>query len=311
MHAWSWGDWQQTIFQRKPIRLALFDGDKPLLLGQGLILQLPFGFSYVYFPYGPIPLSDFSEKKYLEYLTSFTGLIKKEFSHSFFARIEPMQTLATEPTGSYHFKNVQPQSTLILDLKKDAETLLSEMHSKTRYNIKLAQRHSVQVEITTDEQQMNEAIDLIVKTGERQSYHGYSKAYYQKLINFFRNNPDQAITISVYIAHLHREILASAIMLDYKDTRIYLFGGSSDNKRQVMAPHLLHWQAIQDAQNNGITKYDFWGLETAAGKESGFVRFKMGFGGEVKHYGGAWDLPLNTLTYSAYRALHKILSFVR
>lgn len=311
MHAWSWGDWQQTIFQRKPIRLALFDGDKSALLGQGLVLQLPFGFSYVYFPYGPIRLSDFSEKKYLEYLTSFTELVKKEFSHSFFARIEPMQTLSTEPTGSYHFKNVQPQSTLILDLKKDAETLLSEMHSKTRYNIKLAQRHSVQVEVTTDEQQVNEAIDLIVKTGERQSYHGYSKAYYQKLVNFFRNNPDQAITISVYIAHLHREILASAIMLDYKNTRIYLFGGSSDNKRQVMAPYLLHWQAIQDAQNNDITKYDFWGLETAAGKESGFVRFKMGFGGEVKHYGGAWDLPLNTFTYSAYRALHKILSFVR
>ena len=43
-----------------------------------------------------------------------------------------------------------------------------------------------------------------------------------------------------------------------------------------MAPYLLHWQAITDAQAKQLRSYDFGGSETAGGaSDLGFNRFKV------------------------------------
>ena len=62
------------------------------------------------------------------------------------AFIEPKFLL---PATSYQLPaksvNIQPGKTLIINLTKSEEQLLSEMHPKTRYNIKLAQKHGVEI----------------------------------------------------------------------------------------------------------------------------------------------------------------------
>ena len=73
-----------------------------------------------------------------------------------------------------------------------------------------------------------------------------------------------------------------------------------------MAPYLLHWQAILDAKNQGLVFYDFWGIETSSGEIPGFVRFKLGFGGEQKEYGGAYDIINHNVGYKIYQLGRKI-----
>ena len=103
--------------------------------------------------------------------------------------------------------------------------------------------------------------------------------------------------------------MAAAIVIDHGTTRTYLFGGSDNEKRNLMAPYALHWQAIQDAKNAGLTKYDWWGAETASGETPGFVQFKMRWGGTQKFYAGARDIVLNSSWYLAYNALRKVNRF--
>ena len=109
-------------------------------------------------------------------------------------------------------------------------------------------------------------------------------------------------------------------MVDFGQTRTYLFGGSSSEHKNVMAPYLLHFQALRDAQSQGLKFYDFWGIETAGGDSPGFARFKLGFAprsssesaipqlgsafasGQVE-YGGAYDLVLRRFWYKAYSLL--------
>ena len=85
------------------------------------------------------------------------------------------------------------------------------------------------------------------------------------------------IKLHIYKSIYQNKLLASAIFIDFGKTRTFLFGGSSAQDKNVMAPYLLHWQAILDAKNAGMKFYDFWGTETAKGEVPGFVRFKLGF----------------------------------
>jgi len=107
------------------------------------------------------------------------------------------------------------------------------------------------------------------------------------------------------------KLLASAIYLDFGKTRTFLFGGSSSEDKNVMAPYLLHWQAMLDAKNLGMIFYDFWGTETASGKVPGFVRFKLGFGGGEKIYSGAHDLVVKPGLYWLYRTVRILYRMTR
>ena len=106
----------------------------------------------------------------------------------------------------------------------------------------------------------------------------------------------------MYKALYGKELLATGIMVDYANVRTYVYGGSSENRRQFMAPYLLHWQAIADAHEAGMTYYDLGGTETSSGSRQGFSRFKDGFNGTAANLPGAYDLPFRR-TYRIYRGL--------
>src|SRR5258706_12804712 len=91
-----------------------------------------------YFPKGPTPT-----KKMIEELTKL-GKQKK----AIFIQLEPnmmanlesrISNLELKPAHHPLFTKY----TFILDLTKSEEELLRDMHSKTRYNIKVAQKHNV------------------------------------------------------------------------------------------------------------------------------------------------------------------------
>ncbi len=114
------------------------------------------------------------------------------------------------------------------------------------------------------------------------------------------------MALKIYTAHHQGTLLNCAITVDYNKTRTYLFGGSSTEHKEVMAPYAMHWQAMQDAKNAGLTRYDWWGIETSSGKQPGFVRFKMRWGGEEISYPPAEDISMKNLKYSAYKILRSI-----
>jgi lipid II:glycine glycyltransferase (peptidoglycan interpeptide bridge formation enzyme) len=244
--------------------------------------------------------------------------IQKRFPQAVFVRIEPKGKL---PDTKYlvlkKSKNIQPGKTLVVDLVKPEEDLLAQMHSKTRYNIRLAEKHGVEILEEFDLTNGHglffaEALELIASTSLRQGFKGYPVEYYRNLVDFFAvKNPESNIKVHLYKAVWQGKLLASAIFLDFAGTRTYLFGGSSQDFKNIMAPHLLHFTAIKDAKAAGFKSYDFWGLETSSGKLPGFVRFKQGFGGSEKQYAGAFDLMLKPWGYKAYQGLRVLKSLAQ
>jgi lipid II:glycine glycyltransferase (peptidoglycan interpeptide bridge formation enzyme) len=312
LQSWDWGNWQEFAGKQAHRFFINDDTGVTLLAGQVVTTAALLNKFYLYMPYGPV-VHDPNDQ---EVLAFFITELQKLFPKTIFIRIEP-QWRTTHQLPGIKSTNIQPGRTLIVDIKQSEETLLSQMHPKTRYNIRLAQKHGVEIEQETfsnNEHSLffKEAFKLITVTAERQGYLNHPLAYYEKLLDFFsKNKSENALSIAVYRAIYNKSLLASSVMIDFGATRTYLFGGSSDQQRNVMAPYALHWQAMMDAKKMGLEMYDFDGLELSVGKQAQFARFKQGFGGQIVEFSGAYDIIQNGLWYTIYSVLRKINRFIK
>jgi peptidoglycan pentaglycine glycine transferase (the first glycine) len=317
LQSWGWGEFQTT--QGRPVvRYAVFD-DSGSLIATASLLQtkvphLP-GF-YLYAPYGPLVASSLADGEAGQIVSALLGQIKIDFPKAWFIRLEPKQHLELDKVVAQQTVHIQPGATLITALSASEEELLARMHPKTRYNIKVAEKHGVAVssELELGGQsnlQIQAAVKLLVDTSRRQGYKAQSSAYYEQLLNYFAlHHPDGDCQVKLYKAMHDGKCVASSIVVDHGKTRTYLFGGSDNSQRALMAPYALHWQAMRDARAAGFSAYDWWGTETATGKSAGFVQFKLRWGGKQITYPAAVDIVQNNKWYSAYKALRKINRFL-
>ena len=228
-----------------------------------------------------------------------------------FARVEG-EVATTRRIQQTH--NRQPQTTLVLNLNKSETELLGEMHSKTRYNIRLAERKGV---VIRDEKNVDVFWMLNTETTARDAFKSHGKAYYKAFI--------EMPMCRQYTAYLGDTPVASVLCVTHSGTTTYVHGASSNAHRNTMAPYLLQWHAISQAKESGDTAYDFWGIAPihTQGKPvqetcyngycwelthpwTGITRFKVGFGGTVVTYPQAVDVVLKPLIYVLYRLIHRL-----
>ncbi len=291
----EWGDFQAQQ-NKVSLKYLVEDNNQIIASAQFFIQTIPFiNKKFLYCPYGPL-----GSKIGIAFLLNNLKSLNKDF---IYIKIEPQQEFNCRgKIGS----RIQPGITWITDLTDNAPDILSSMHHKTRYNINLAQRHNVEIKILDKEEEINEGLKLINNTAERQQYKDHNFEYYKTLIN---NLKSSQVSNHLYAATYHNKIITSAITIDFLNTRTYLFGGSNYEYRKYMAPYLMHWKIIQDAQNIGKQKYDWWGLQTSSGKNAGFSDFKKKFPGFAIKYPPAQDIVIKNFSYQIYKALKLIRNF--
>lgn len=204
-----------------------------------------------------------------------------------------------------------PEHTLLLDLTQSEEVLLAAMHSKTRYNLRLAQKHGVTVRVGTASD-WPAVWKMFATTAKRDGFSLHPQEYYQKMLASLAGliNNAEDCTAHLVIAEHEGDLLAGMILLRFGNTATYLHGASADVKRNLMAPYFLHGEVMRIAKSAGCTSYDFWGIAppdaAATHSWSGITRFKTGFGGQRISLPGARELPLRPFWYTLYRLANRL-----
>ena len=216
--------------------------------------------------------------------------------------------------------DIQPPDSTLVDLTGTEEEILEKMHSKWRYNIRLSERKGVAIHrYLGNDINLSEKIDKFYEltkiTNARDGNASHAKAYYADLI---KSSADEIAkgrdvpVISLYIAEHEGEEIASIMTLFSHDEAIYLYGASSNNKRNLMPNHLLQWTAMKDAKAYGSKYYDMYGMPPEGKDENhpmhGLYMFKSNFGGKNIHRTGSWDIPLKAI-YRTYSAAEKLRAF--
>jgi len=198
-------------------------------------------------------------------------------------------------------EQIQFRNTVLVDLCPSEEDILMAMHSKTRYNIRLAGRRGVRVE-EAGEDELPQFYQLYVQTSARDRFLIRPFAYYQDVWQtFLREGLGK-----LFLAHYGEQCLAGLFLFRWGERAWYMYGASSDVERQRMPNHALQWAAIKWARAQSCTTYDLWGAPEIFDESDslwGVYQFKRGFGGQVVRYLGAYDYPVYPLLYQLFSGL--------
>ena len=216
--------------------------------------------------------------------------------------------------------DIQPPDSTLVDLTVDEEEILNRMHQKWRYNIRLSERKGVKItRYLGNVPNLSKKIDtfyaLTKETNARDGNSSHAKSYYEDLIRSSAQEVDEGKDvpiISLYIAEHEGDEIASIMTLFSHDEAIYLYGASSNKKRNLMPNHLLQWTAMRDAKAYGSKVYDMYGMPPEGKDENhpmhGLYMFKANFGGRLIHRTGSWDFPTN-FWYGPYNFAEKLRAF--
>jgi lipid II:glycine glycyltransferase (peptidoglycan interpeptide bridge formation enzyme) len=173
--------------------------------------------------------------------------------------------------------------TIQIDLRKPENTLLSEMHHKTRYNIKKAKSKKLKFKISND-------IESFAEFWQK-------CAFKQRGMFLSMKNEIKAINASfgkdAYIlsASKRKRVLASMLLILTTETAYYMYAASTEEGKKLFAPTLITWESIILAKKLGRKMYDFEGIFDARfplPTWKGFSRFKKSFGGNEIEYPGSF-----------------------
>ena len=314
LQSFRWGEFKAQ-YGWQPERLAVtVDGAEAA--AQVLWRHTPLG-AVGYVPRGPVTIADANGDALAALLESIHATARAR--GAIFLKIEP-NDVAADAFIPHGFRpsaqTVQPKATLMIDLASGLDAIQARMHSKTRYNIGLAARKGVEVRLATRD--ALPAFQAVMEmTGIRDGFAVRPQEYFENLLRTLGSQAE------LLLAFHEGDLLAAILVTYFGEEAIYLYGGSSNSKRSLMAPYLLQWEAMRRAYGRGCSRYDLWGVpnemaEFVAGDGSddlpeaqkhrrgdlwGVYRFKRGFGGRLVGYGGAADYVYSPTRFWAWTSL--------
>ncbi|MFH1461137.1 MAG: peptidoglycan bridge formation glycyltransferase FemA/FemB family protein, partial [Patescibacteria group bacterium] len=236
LQSWQWAEFQKSLGRK------IWLIEKPDLKGLVIKHDLPLNKNYLYCPRGPV-----GQGKIDDFLVEVKNISRAE--KSIFFKIEPERflqgtALRTRPFAKQRAhskgrtfitksaKEIQPSQTIILNISRSEDELLKQMHQKTRYNLRLAQKKGVVIERNNNQASLDFFLKLAEQTAQRDKFHFHSREYYQKMLEIL----GQEGIIRLFLAKYQEKVIAANLVCFFGQTSYYLHGASDYDFRNLMAP---------------------------------------------------------------------------
>lgn len=311
LQSWEWGEFRKAT-GKEPLRLGVFDlqrKDHTLKTAYQLTVHPVPAFgkrTILYFPRGPMPDDNMIEtlnklgreqKALLVKIDpNFQAPVENHKLGSAFGEIDEFLTRrGCRKVSPFWF-----EYSYLLDLTKSDEKLLEQMHPKTRYNLKIAQKHGVEVVEDNSPEAFEAYLALMKETTQRQKFFAHTEEYHRQMWAALQPSGIARLLTARY----RKEILVAWVLFVFNETLYYPYGASSRNYRETMPAYAMMWEAIRYGRKNSCKTFDLWGCLGPNPDQKdpwfGFHRFKAGFGGKMVHYLGTYDLVIDHQLYGVY-----------
>jgi len=284
LQLWGWGE-VKAAHNWNVDRVIVREDGEIIGLAQLLIRKLPLPFkALVYVPRGPV-----GEQSKREVVLDELADYAKSTYGAVAISIEPDWTDMPSIQGWTHSQNtVLIPRTLILDLSKTEDELLSDMSKKTRQYIRKSEKDGVAIRKVKTHDELRACLEIYKETAQRAGFGIHEDQYYYDIFDKLGQYSP------VFAAFDNEKVVAFLWLAISQKTAFELYGGMNDEGQRLRANYTLKWHAIQTMKKWGIERYDFNGL-----LNDGVSTFKQGFASHEDMLVGTYDKPLSPL-YSVW-----------
>jgi lipid II:glycine glycyltransferase (peptidoglycan interpeptide bridge formation enzyme) len=315
MQSWEWGEAKKEL-GNELIRIGEFHGGTLENVFQITLHQIPkTQFKVGYMPKSVIPsqevitfLKDYGKRHNIVFIKMEPNITVDPAQQKLISHYQPSAERKEMPHDKQLLKSVHPlfpEWTQAMDLSKSEEELLKNLKSKTRYNIRLAEKKGVVVKEESDDEGFEKFKKLYFETTKRQKYFGHDEHYHTIIWKHMKKG-----FAHILIPYFKDTPLAAYELFYFNNVLYYPYGGSSDKHRNLMGANLLMWTAIKLGKQLGAAGYDMWGSLPPTYDQNdpwaGFTRFKEGYNAEFVHFIGSYDLVISPVLYQIYNVAYSL-----
>lgn len=224
---------------------------------------------------------------------------------AFLVKIEPRLGTETRPAfeGAGYLptiRRIPNESTVLVDVSGTEDEIFARFGKTARNAINRGRREGVVVtRVDSSDANCARFFALLEETAGGGRFvlrpSGYFRTFWQ---TFSREGSGQ-----MFFAERDGRLLAAAYAIHLGSKTTYKEGASLREKQAYGVSHLLQWEVMRWANEQGATVHDLCGtppsdrLDDESHELHGVGRFKRSFHDEVTDYVGAFDIPLRQRAY--------------
>ena len=313
LQSWAWGDFHEARGKKVVRRIALDKDDNIVGAYVGQIETARRG-TYMAIAGGPI--LDWGKKALREAI--FNDIREQAMMNNcVFVRVRPQ--IEETPKNRKLFADLGLKSAPmylsvefagVLDLNKTEEEILANAAQGLRRKIRKAEKNNIEVSVSEDPKDIHQFYQIQLETAKRHKFVEFSESFLQKQFEAFAKYGQ----VRLYTAKFEGKVLAQNFMIFYGNEASYHYGVSTELGTKYSGAPLLHMQAMRDARERGIKRYNFWGitgLDETKHRFYGVSQFKRSFGVDELKYLHAHDMIISPAKYRLNFAVEKIRAKIR
>lgn len=296
LQLWGWGE-VKAHGNWKVERVFVLEDTHRIGMAQILSRKLPWPLKHLsYIPRGPIADPD----KRAGVLMALAGHVKEKHG-AVSLMVEPDWDEVPQLAGWRQSPNpILLARTLILDLSKSEEELLSQMTKKTRQYIRKSEGEGIEIKLAKTLDDVDACLAIYKETASRAGFALHKDEYYKDIFTSLGSNSQ------IFMAKHKGELVAFLWLVASEETAFELYGGMNDKGQELRANYILKWTTIRAMKKWGIAKYDMNGL-----LNDGVSKFKQGFATYETMLAGSYEKPLSPLYVIWANALPAVKNLLR
>lgn len=261
----------------------------------------------LYCPYGPTCENKEALKEAINDLTTEAKRLEADF-----IRVEPVGNITKENLKKLGLKRkishygVQPIRTVVNDVSGSPEEISASVSQKVRRYARKAEKAGLTYSHSQNPDDIKYYLPMIKDVSKRTGMKPMSDDYFKKIAETLF----PADAGGMLFAEYEGKKIASIIYFKNDDTLYYAHAANYSEYRNLSPANGLGLFALLFAHEQGCKNFDWCGIASEHSDTSkslaGITQFKLSFGGEVKDYLGAWELPVNKMKYLLYKVLLRL-----
>jgi lipid II:glycine glycyltransferase (peptidoglycan interpeptide bridge formation enzyme) len=185
--------------------------------------------------------------------------------------------------------------TILMDLSPPIEKLREGMRSHWKRELKVAERHQLEVIEGSDDELFEAFINIYKEMVSRKNFVEPNNIHQFRLI---QSQLPEKLKMKIMLCRSSEGICAGLVCSIMGKTAVYIFGATSNAGMKSRGSYLLHWKLLGKLKQNHVAIYDLNGINPV--RNPGTYKFKNDLGGinsKDVYYLGRFDSHANTLSH--------------